>query len=634
MIELLLQADTARSQSITKRVIEGRRYRELPDQTSGVSQYQAKSYALISLIRGCPQEIRIQRTDTDEGTHIKLSAGCGRAITTVLRAMYLTGLALFSSSMYLAFVIGKFADPGLILLLLLSGASIGYLSLRGFWSGGNEVAQIAKSIRTDCKDSGIEISTVFEQRMSPASWAGVFFVLWILSSGLMMVMVADRSFGSTELIVVISFLIMGAVLVLFASALDKPGADEYCLLSLISIGTESTVMFASASILPFLVLTLKAPQLTPPEAQSILALALISWIVIMIIMAIGICSTLRTSRRVFDLQGEFRKRTSDQSVVMMRSGGNHLRLIRYAFLLLILLICAIWAVSIVFSTLVLASSLLSITTSDPIWPTSTLQQTIALVFSLQPDHYLPILAPLVLALIPLALPCVLWWTSLRDLVRLRREIYSESPNIQHRDELESMLDTLSSLTKGKRTPTLIPATPGFGALYARSASMWSSRAEIVADVHTIISLCDPKEVTALLAHELAHFINGDCIRRTRLRFLCRLLCLGDSCIGLFENANRIEHSADRTAVEVFGACPKSLANGIGKLSRYHNTRKRISSGLSAISADVPRVKDRPKSILGLLKDWYSIYFEGATMSYWHPDTKDRIRVLLETYDER
>lgn len=633
MIELLLQADTTLSHSITRHAIEGRRYRELPDQTSSESHYQTKSNALMSLIRGRPQKIRTQSTDTDEGTRIKLSAGYGRATTTVLRAMYLTGLALFTGSMYLAFVIGKFADPGLTLLLLLSGASIGQLSLRGFWSGGFEVAQIAKSIRTECNDSGIVISTVFEQRMSPASWAGVFFILLILSSGLLMLMIADHSFGSNEITTVAVFVILGAVIVLFAVALGKPGANEYCLLSLISVGTAFTVMFAGASIFPLLIFMSKAPQMTPLEAQNIRTLALISWIAIMAIMALGLLSTLRLSRWVLDIQGEFRKRSADQSIVMMRSGGNQLRLVRYAFLLLILLICAIWSVSIVFATLVLVSSLLSIAASDPMWPTSTLQQSIAMAFSLEPDHYLPVIAPLVLTLIPLALPCVLWWTSLRNLARHRREIYSERSNTQQRDELESMLETLSSLTKGKRTPTLIPAHQGSGTLYARSASVWSSRAEIVVDFHTITSLCDPKEAAALLAHELAHFMNGDCIRRARLRFLCRAFCLGDSCIGLFEDANRIEHRADRTAVEVFGACPISLASGLSKLGGFRNTRKRISSGLSAVPAAEPQDACQSRRVIGPLMDWYSIYFEGATMSYWHPDTQDRARVLHTMHEK-
>ncbi len=151
-----------------------------------------------------------------------------------------------------------------------------------------------------------------------------------------------------------------------------------------------------------------------------------------------------------------------------------------------------------------------------------------------------------------------------------------------------------------------------------------------------IDSLDANELRALIAHEMAHHVNGDCVRHALLRFLARLTLMGDGFVAVLEHSLHYEMNADRTAIRRFGISPPHLASCIRKMSALGTLEKLHAFGGLELRDAVQKDKTRGAnlrrkglwcSVLNSVRLWWRCYTCDTEMGYWHPSLPDRLALL-------
>lgn len=162
------------------------------------------------------------------------------------------------------------------------------------------------------------------------------------------------------------------------------------------------------------------------------------------------------------------------------------------------------------------------------------------------------------------------------------------------------------------------------------------RSRVIIISRGCVDMLNCAELRALLAHEMAHHINGDCVRHRVLCLLARATLLGDAFIVVLENSVQCEARADRTAVTDFEVSTNALASSIRKMNAAfaaQTTLRRIGMPYigTRASSRTHRTEGSREGTLGFLRLWWHLYTCDTSMGYWHPTTRDRLE-RLERYN--
>lgn len=153
---------------------------------------------------------------------------------------------------------------------------------------------------------------------------------------------------------------------------------------------------------------------------------------------------------------------------------------------------------------------------------------------------------------------------------------------------------------------------------------------------SILARLTAQERYALLAHEFAHHIHGDCRANRRLHLLGRCTLVGDAFVGVLEDSFGYELRADRTAVSRFGAAPQALRNGLVKLRAASAVAvlewAGCSGGLAALpdgtpSGRAPAGLTKTPGMLARLRLAAFLFTSGNRLAYWHPALPERLAQL-------
>ena len=170
-----------------------------------------------------------------------------------------------------------------------------------------------------------------------------------------------------------------------------------------------------------------------------------------------------------------------------------------------------------------------------------------------------------------------------------------------------------------------------------------------------LELLDDGELEALVAHELAHHLEGHCRRDQVLRWLGRLTLVGDGFVLALQDSWGYERRADRVAVERLGVSREILRRALLKL-RHAGAMVTLASGrreavhrlgLRALPNphlgdeeteqpdDLSRLLEEGPTALDFKERWRlawklfrRLYFSAVEVHYWHPGASDRERALL------
>ena len=146
-----------------------------------------------------------------------------------------------------------------------------------------------------------------------------------------------------------------------------------------------------------------------------------------------------------------------------------------------------------------------------------------------------------------------------------------------------------------------------------------------------IDALEPEEVRALIAHELAHHLHGDCIRHTVLRLLGRLTLLGDGFIAVLADSFRYEARADLTAVTTLGVDPRHLVSCLKKMAMLAAMERAMKpTGLALLTRPEgnQHQQNRLRHLLRRRLRLFWVCCTGDTkLGYWHPSMVDRIAQL-------
>ena len=170
-----------------------------------------------------------------------------------------------------------------------------------------------------------------------------------------------------------------------------------------------------------------------------------------------------------------------------------------------------------------------------------------------------------------------------------------------------------------------------------------------------LDVLDDDELAALVAHELAHHLEGHCRRDQLLRWLGRLTLVGDGFVLALQDSWGYERRADLAAVEKVGISGKILGRSLVKL-RHARAAAHLAGAERGTAArplgfpalpepsrdqeesepdDLARLLDGGPSALGLKERWRLAwklfrrqYFRAMDLHYWHPGMKERTRALL------
>ena len=149
--------------------------------------------------------------------------------------------------------------------------------------------------------------------------------------------------------------------------------------------------------------------------------------------------------------------------------------------------------------------------------------------------------------------------------------------------------------------------------------------------------------SAALAHEMAHHRLGHCLRGIILRFVARMMFVGDGFIQAFINSYQDELKADQVAVQEFHVNPADLIKALQLVSNCKAAEVMTSNAALAGTELFPSL---PLTLISkslsdaaqkftLSERWrcfLSSYTGRDRTSYWHPHRDERIKQLrlLET----
>jgi Zn-dependent protease with chaperone function len=197
--------------------------------------------------------------------------------------------------------------------------------------------------------------------------------------------------------------------------------------------------------------------------------------------------------------------------------------------------------------------------------------------------------------------------------------------------------------KAGREPPRIAVVPGDAPQSSALSLGFSSSQDVILLSLRTFEVLDRNELSALLGHELAHHVNGDCRRHNLLQLLGRITLSGDAFVGILEDSFGYELAADRTAVARLGVDPVALQSALTRmraeaaLSRcaYSMPHAGLPAATSAGEGDPAPVKSRrsfSRTILARFRLWVFIYTSDTQVAYWHPGLDERLRELNSLSD--
>ena len=186
-----------------------------------------------------------------------------------------------------------------------------------------------------------------------------------------------------------------------------------------------------------------------------------------------------------------------------------------------------------------------------------------------------------------------------------------------------------------RCDTPLAATHRFGVGGRRNVIVMSSGA---------LELLEPRERTALLAHEMAHILSGHARLHGVLQCLGRCTLVGGGFVGVLVDSFARELQADRWAVQQFGVRSADLSSCLRKLrAAMAIERLNRSSPVGGLRWQTwPRRaadSEAERDVVFLHRfraawlAWRTIYTADATVAYWHPSVDQRI-AILETMESK
>jgi Zn-dependent protease with chaperone function len=161
------------------------------------------------------------------------------------------------------------------------------------------------------------------------------------------------------------------------------------------------------------------------------------------------------------------------------------------------------------------------------------------------------------------------------------------------------------------------------------------RSRFIVVTAPVVERLAASDLHALVAHECAHHLNGDCQRHNVLQLFGRLTLLGDAFVGVLENSFGYELAADRTAVTTLHADPLALRDALRQMSAASigafAGSSRDAAGLTAIG--ITSIVLMPESSrffarwLARARLWLALYTSDTEITYWHPAIEERGRCL-------
>ncbi len=149
-----------------------------------------------------------------------------------------------------------------------------------------------------------------------------------------------------------------------------------------------------------------------------------------------------------------------------------------------------------------------------------------------------------------------------------------------------------------------------------------------------------KELEAILAHEVAHFISGHCHRHVVLQYLGRFTLVGGSFAGAFENSFAYELEADKIAVQQLQISPRTMIDALVKiqiLSSLAGEAPEEHPSAGGQHGSPPRTGALGKRLARwreVVRFWIAMYRFEDTASYWYPSLRERIDVLWRLEHDR
>ena len=241
----------------------------------------------------------------------------------------------------------------------------------------------------------------------------------------------------------------------------------------------------------------------------------------------------------------------------------------------------------------------------------------------------------------------LWWISVGQLLRQRRSIrrrLQSQAALGHdqRAEIEMIVDVLRdranlgpvrAAISGESTPEAWAIV--FGLI---------RRERFVVVSQGCLDRFDRRAIEALVAHELAHHLEGHCRRDQLMRWLGRLTFTGDGFVLALQNSWGYEVGADRSAVRRLGISEPVLWQTLRRLRRVRAVlalsgnvpqHTLTTGGQAAIEVEPKRVvkpsdeDDRScgRSFSLAWRVFVDQYFDARDLYYWHPGIRDRKRSL-------
>ncbi len=204
-------------------------------------------------------------------------------------------------------------------------------------------------------------------------------------------------------------------------------------------------------------------------------------------------------------------------------------------------------------------------------------------------------------------------------------------------ELQRVLDRLCSRSGHPQVHLALAEDPSVRASSAIFGFRRPRRFVVISS--GCIELLEPDDLEALIAHELAHHLEGHCRRDQLLRWLGRLSFAGDAFALLMQDSWTYEEEADRAAVSRLGVSRQALLHCVMKM-RHLRAEARLPPVTSEQLTGLPALPEKPAEIEELLEKgpaalpfgerwrlaWQVLreqYTDAMRLYYWHPS--DRIR---------
>ncbi len=145
------------------------------------------------------------------------------------------------------------------------------------------------------------------------------------------------------------------------------------------------------------------------------------------------------------------------------------------------------------------------------------------------------------------------------------------------------------------------------------------------------------ELEALIAHELAHHIRGDCRTDGALRFLGRVTLVGDATGRALQDTFGSELAADRVAITHLAADPGAMKRCLWLMRDIFEAEfavpSRLEDGTGFVKPMLPRYLPssefdlRPATWRNAISSYMALYTSSGEAAYWYPSVAERLAHL-------